>query len=217
MKTIFKLAAIAAIFTGFSGSANALEFTPHTQTGSFSAMHMEHECPASYGGGFYTKINPYTARKMPSEIAVARLHGGRFLPLPHNEAPAWRDVSKATAFVPLSAAKHFELLPEIPMGGIDSDNKIDEIRLAAAASGHEYVLIYATGKGADWAQFGSQQLGETGLTVSEDSRANESGDAKALLVKSHSGEVIGAVTTFAPDMKTLTEKVAVMTEQALRL
>ena len=39
------------------------------------------------------------------------------------------------------------------MGGRDSDNKLDEIRLTASDLGMDYVLIYGMGKDAQWGSF----------------------------------------------------------------
>jgi hypothetical protein len=123
-----------------------------------------------------------------ANISVARLHEGRFLPAPHHEARAWTSLKMGSAeFTPLPASTHFDVLPMIAQNGVDSDNKIDEIRLAAIDANSDYVLIYATGKGAFWGQFGGKPLEQTGLTVSPASPARENGDAKAVLVQAHNG------------------------------
>jgi hypothetical protein len=149
-----------------------------------------------------------------TNISVARLHEGRFLPTPHQEARAWTSLKLGkVAFTPLPASTHFDVLPSISQNGVDSDNKIDEIRLAAVKAKSEYVLIYAVGKDAFWGEFGGRAIERTGLTVDEASPARENGDAKALLVQAHNGRVLGAVTTWAPDMQTLTAEVKSMIEQ----
>ncbi len=217
MTTLLKTAAVAAIITGFANSAFALEYTPLSRAeGVMQTVNMEHS-DLSYNAAKATLI---TAKLKNSKIAVARLYNGRFLPTPHNETSAWAALNGAVQnggaapqFSQLSAAAHFSIIPELPMDSEESDNKIDEIRMAAVESGNDYVLIYATGKGAFWASFGGRALEETGLIVDEASNANLNGDAKALLIKAHSGEVVGAVTTFAPDMATLTKLVGEMTAE----
>ncbi len=215
MKTLLKTAAVAAILTGFANSAFAMEYTPLSRAeGVMQSVNMEHT-DLSYNAAKATLITPKLKN---TKIAVARLYNGRFLPTPHQEASAWsalngsaKDGATAPQFSQLSAAAHFDIIPELPMGSEESDNKIDEIRMAAVESGSDYVLIYATGKGAFWASFGGRPLEQTGLVVDEASSANLNGDAKALLIKARSGEVVGAVTTFAPDMATLTKLVGEMT------
>jgi len=59
-------------------------------------------------------------------------------------------------------------------------------------------------------------LDATGLTYDEASDAVRDGDAKALLIHSYTGDVLGAVTTFAPDMETLTQLVLDMTSTAIK-
>ena len=215
MKTILKTAAIAAILTGFANSASALDVTPFADTAAVMKM-----IPAPQDAGAGSNAAPLaaemTARPLPKNIAVARLHDGQFLPLPHQEASAWQAISQSesTTFAPLPASVHFEILASVPLGAEESDNRIDEIRLAAAAAGQDYVLIYAVNRGASWGRFGDRNLEATGLTYDEASDAVRDGDAKALLVQTHTGDVIGAVTTCAPDMKTLTELVGEMTKKS---
>ena len=215
MTSILKTAAIAAILTGFANTAAAIEFTPLVETEAVSQMtssQMLNPAPLEA----ITSSRQILDMKRPKTIAVARLHEGRFLPLPHQEAPAWQSLNDggAASFAPLPAAVHFDVLAPVPLGAEESDNRIDEIRLAAIDAGQDYVLIYAVNRGASWGRFGDQDLAATGLTYDEASDAVRAGDAKALLIQTHTGEVIGAVTTFAPDMKTLTELVSEMTKKS---
>lgn len=218
MKTILKTAAIAAILTGFANSAQAMDFTSLTETGSVQMLHTPYLAP-SFGGGMMpaSLTETLAVKSTPAKIAIARLHEGRFLPLPNQEAPDWAKLNNndGAIFSPLSASTHFDILPGIALNGVDSDNKIDEIRLTAAAENQDYVLIYAVNDGASWGRFGDRDLDATGLSYDEASEAVGDGDAKALLINAYSGEVVGAVTTFAPDMKTLTQLVADMTEEVL--
>ena len=219
MKTILKTAAIAAILTGFANSAHAMDFTSLTETGSVQMLHTSYLAPSFGGGGLMppSLTDNLAAKSTPPKIAIARLHEGRFLPLPDQEAPDWAMLNNngGAIFSPLSASTHFDILPEIPLNGVDSDNKIDEIRLTAAAENQDYVLIYAVNDGASWGRFGDRDLDATGLSYDDASEAVGDGDAKALLINAYSGKVVGAVTTFAPDMKTLTGLVADMAENVL--
>ena len=215
MTSILKTAAIAAILTGFANSAAAIEFLPLTETHAVSKMTPNPSTALFDGSSSELEASPLN---QPETIAVARLHEGRFLPLPHQEAPAWQSISDGgvASFAPLSAAVHFDVLASVPLGAEESDNRIDEIRLAAIDAGQDYVLIYAVNRGASWGRFGDRDLDATGLTYDEASDAVRDGDAKALLIHSYTGDVLGAVTTFAPDMETLTQLVLDMTSTAIK-
>ena len=225
MQSILKHTIIATVFTGFASSAQAIEFTPLNQTGQTSCLTAELEPDTYEDADCFGGYAPMASREMPeilietgpTKIAIARLHDGRFLPLPDQEAPSWATLNNTgnALFSPLSASTHFDILPEIAQNGVDSDNKIDEIRLTAAAQNQDYVLIYAVNDGAAWGRFGDRNLDATGLRYDDASDAVRDGDAKALLVEAYTGEVVGAVTTFAPDMKTLTKLVADMTYNVL--
>lgn len=215
MKTILKTAAIAAILTGFANAAQAVEFTPLTKAqGAVTLLAGAQLSPASFGGDHVpAAILAQTSNKTsPPNIAIARLHEGRFLPLPQLEAPAWAALNTLSfaQFSALPASVHFDMIAAVPLGAPQSDNRIDEIRLAAAAASQDYVLIYAVNDGASWGRFGDRDLDATGLKYDIGSDAVRDGDAKALLVASYTGEVLGAVTTFAPDMETLVNLTAEM-------
>lgn len=136
---------------------------------------------------------------LPSDanIAVARLDGGRLIPTPFAEEFDWALLAKRTgaSIEPLSAGAALNYVPEIPFDGVDTDNKIDEIRLAAVGEGYSHVIIYGVGPDARWASLGGKALVETGLTVGEDCNSWEEAKAKALLVDAYTGLVLGAATT----------------------
>lgn len=129
-------------------------------------------------------------------IAVARLDGGRLIPTPYSEVEDWEFLDRRVDadIVQLGAAKHIKYIPELPMGAQSSSNTIDEVRITASNEGLDYVLIYGIGPDATWSSFGGQALVETGLTVKPDCAAWEEARAKALLVHSRTGYVLGAVT-----------------------
>jgi hypothetical protein len=129
-------------------------------------------------------------------IAIARLDGGRMIPTPHGEEVDWNflDRRMETTFTQLGSTRYIRYVPELPLGASETVNKIDEIRLSAANEGFDYVLIYGVGPDAGWASFGGAALSQTGLTVHEDCSAWEQANAKALLIKTFNGEVLGAAT-----------------------
>ena len=134
--------------------------------------------------------------KTDGSIAVARLDGGRLISTPYEEERDWTFLDRRTdmSISQLGAGTYIKYTPEIPHGSYDTDNKIDEIRLAAANEDYDYVLIYGVGPDAGWASFGGKVLSETGLTVSDDCHSWDGAKAKALLVESRTGQVFGAVT-----------------------
>ena len=93
-------------------------------------------------------------------IAVARLDGGRLIPTPFAEAFDWALLAKRTGATiePLSAGAALDYVPEIPFHGVDTDNKIDEIRLAAVGEGYSHIIVYGVGPDARWASFGGKAL-----------------------------------------------------------
>jgi len=135
--------------------------------------------------------------KTDAKIAIARLDGGRFIPTPRNETVDWDLLNKRLdmEISEMKAGDYWNYIPEIPFQGAqDTMNKIDEIRLTAANEGQDYVVIYGVGPDASWASFGKRALSETGLKISEECGSWKDAKAKALLVNSFTGEVLGAVT-----------------------
>jgi len=94
----------------------------------------------------------------------------------------------------LALMVYLKYTPEIPFQGQDTDNKIDEVRITAAAEGYSHVIIYGVGPDASWASFGGKALRETGLTIHDGCDSWQKAKAKALLVNAHTGEVLGAAT-----------------------
>ncbi len=131
-----------------------------------------------------------------AKIAVARLDGGRLIPTPFGEEFDWEMLAKRTgaSIEQLGAGVALNYVPEIPFDGTDTENKIDEIRLAAANEGYSHVILYGVGPDARWSSFGGKALVETGLVVGEDCESWDEARAKALLVDSFTGEVLGAAT-----------------------
>jgi len=140
---------------------------------------------------------PSAVIRTDSQIAVARLDGGRFIPTPRAEVTDWEflDRRMSVDITEMNASDYWKYIPEIPFqGSQDTMNKIDEIRLTAANEGKDFVLIYGVGPDASWASFGKRALSQTGLTVHKDCKSWDDAKAKALLVDSFTGEVVGAVT-----------------------
>lgn len=208
--SIFKAALSAAIITGFAAPAQAQlseaivnEFSGRTVV----PIDLYDGVPTDLG------ITPAISR-LPGDavIGLARLDKGRMIAIPYQEADDWTAMSShlSQELRSLTPAAYLGAVPNIAMDGQDTDNKIDEIRLAAVDSGLPYVLIYGIFDDAHFASFGGKALRETGLSVPYGSPSWQRGDAKALLVDSYSGDVLGAVTTWAPDMPSLTAEVGQM-------
>ncbi len=186
MRTVLKTAAIAALITGFANSAQALSTTEALAVEGVSYETLETEAKLIQENTLMRRHN----------IGIARLDGGRLIPTPFGEEFDWDMLAKrTTANISLmSAGDYLKYIPEIPFNGIDTDNKIDEIRLTAANEGYSHVLLYGVGSDAYFSSFGGKALSETGLSVHEDCKSWDSAKAKALLVNAHTGEVLGAAT-----------------------
>ncbi len=171
--------------------------------GSAGALSPEDPLEAGFGDFQLFETNPVEFEEIvtpilsdKATIAVARVDGGRLIETPYTETVDWNFLDRRTdhEIIQLGAANYIKYIPEIPFQGQDTDNKIDEIRLTAAAEGIEYVLIYGVGPDAGWAGFGKKALHETGLTVRDGCESWSEAKAKALLVNAYTGDVIGAVT-----------------------
>jgi len=184
MRQFLKAAAIAALFTGFANQANALTTTEALDITGVSFETLESEA----------QMNADNQLTHSSKIGIARLDGGRLIPTPFGEEFDWELLSRRTTanISLLSAGDYLKYIPEIPFNGVDTDNKIDEVRLTAANEGYSHVLIYGMNTDAYLSSFGGKALNETGLTVHEDCESWKSAKAKALLVNAHTGEVLGA-------------------------
>ena len=189
MTTLLKTAALAALITGFANGASALEITsPFDVPGTTIALF---DSPVVEKAEVKRPTLETTAR-----IAVARLDGGRFIPTPYGEEFDWKMLDKRSEadITLMNAGSYLKYTPEIPFQGQDTDNKIDEVRLTAAAEGFSHVIIYGVGPDATWASIGGKALRETGLTVQDGCDSWQKAKAKALLVNAYTGEVLGAAT-----------------------
>lgn len=131
-------------------------------------------------------------------IGIARIEDGKLVAAPASELLDWvsmdnRVMDNVATFKPLSPVKLASLMPENQ--SIDSDNKIDEIRMAAADSGMRYVIIYGFDRDAAWNSFGRQKLSDTGLYVPAGHKLSAKGKVKALIVGTYSGTIYGTVTS----------------------
>lgn len=189
MTKLLKTATIAALITGFANGAAALEVTDPLSTPGAAITLFDGPVMAE------TKdILPVLDKA--AKIGVARLDGGRLIPTPYTEEFDWKMLNKRLGadITLMNAGSYLKYIPEIPFQGQDTDNKIDEVRITAAAEGYSHVIIYGIGPDASWASFGGKALRETGLTVHEDCESWKKAKAKALLVNAFTGEVLGAAT-----------------------
>lgn len=193
MTTLLKTAAIAALITGFANTAHA--GSPHAfQSDAYLAMVEPTVAATPYLGSAEIEQNRLASS---ARIAVARLDGGRLIPTPFDEEFDWQLLDKRVDLdiEVMNAGDYLKYIPEIPMNGVDTDNKIDEVRLTAANEGYSHVILYGMGTDAYWASFGGKALSETGLTVEEDCDSWDKAKAKALLIDANTGEVLGAAKT----------------------
>ena len=198
MTKLLKTAAIAALITGFANTAHAGSSYAF-QSDEYLAM----AAPAPITDAPFT-LTPMLEASVPvsiteevaptPRIAVARLDGGRLIPTPYGEEFDWKMLDKRTDFdiEVMKAGDYLKYIPEIAFDGVDTDNKIDEVRLTAANEGYSHVIVYGMGADAYWSSFGGKALAETGLTVHPDCDSWDEAKAKALLVDAHTGEVLGA-------------------------
>ena len=199
MTKLLKTAAIAALITGFANSA---------QAGSPYAFQSDAELAMVEPVKLIAPLKETAELQQlatleqnrfseTSRIAVARVDGGRLIPTPYSEEFDWKLLDKRVDhnIEVMNAGDYLKYIPEIPFDGIDTDNKIDEIRLTAANEGYSHVILYGMGTDAYWSSFGGKALVETGLTIHDDCDSWESAKAKALLVNTHTGEVLGAAKT----------------------
>jgi len=199
MTTLLKTAAIAALITGFANAAHA--GSPYAfQSDAELAMvdPIEITVPVVETAEVH-QLEALEDKQLSntSRIAVARLDGGRVIPTPYGEEYDWKllDQRVDLDIELMNAGDYLKYIPEIPFDGVDTDNKIDEVRLTAANEGYSHVILYGMGTDAYWASFGGKALAETGLTVHEDCDSWDKAKAKALLVNAHTGEVLGAAKT----------------------
>ena len=188
-KKILKAAAVATLLTGFANSVNALEITnPLSMPG--------YEIELFDGPTLEQTASVTPALNASSKIAVARLDQGRMIPVTYNEETDWKllDNRSDMDVSMLSVSDYLKYIPATPLHIADSFNGIDEVRMTAAMEGYSHVILYGLGRDASWNSFGSRALENTGLTMDESQKVWRKAKAKALLVDSFTGEVLGAVS-----------------------
>lgn len=129
-------------------------------------------------------------------IGIASIDKGRLIPTPLGELEDWGFLDRRSpiSFRPIKAAEHIKTLPLIDFDGKDSTNQIDEIRMTARDLGMKYVLIYGRGADARPGSFGGKAMMDTGLLV-DDTTPAPGADAKALLINTYSGAILGTLTS----------------------
>ncbi len=142
------------------------------------------------------KVGTSNRFNIKATIGIARLEKGRLIAAPLGELQDWAFLNKRTAqkFDIISPAALIQNIPEVPMNGRDSDNKLDEIRMTASDLRMDYVLIYGMGQDAQWGSFGGKSLMETGFVTGNET-ISPRGGAKALLVNTYTGEIYGTLTS----------------------
>ena len=201
MKTLLKTATIAALLTGFANTAHA--GSPYAfQSDEYLVLASPVQVTALEDKLSPIETTPYseaTVEVMP-RVAVARLDGGRLIPTPHGEEFDWELLSRRMAkkteatFDVMAAGDYLKYTPLLEYREMDTDNKIDEVRLTAANEGYSHVIIYGIGKDAYLSSFGGKSLEQTGLTIGDECASWEAAKAKALIVDSFTGDVLGAAT-----------------------
>lgn len=194
MTTLFKILnstlLATAMTAGFAHSAAALEITNSLTVPGYEVEFFDG--PALSQASVKTPVLPKGAK-----IAVARLDQGLVIPAPYGEENDWSRLNNNTEMDVslLSLSAYYKYTPATPLYDAESDNKIDEVRMAAALEGYSHVIIYGTGRDAYWNSFGSRALERTGLTLqSDDPKIWRKAKAKAFLVNSFTGEVLGAAS-----------------------
>ena len=200
MTNLLKTAAIAALITGFANSAWA---TPHDGSAELrqaelqTASYTETETPYA-GSAEARQANQLMLDKLTQDdrIAVARLDGGKLIPTPFGEEYDWelldRRVDLNIDLLP--PASFLKYTANYAFADGDTDNEIDEIRLTAANEGFSHVTLYGLDADAYWASFGGKALPDTGLVIGDECDCWAGAKAKALLVDTHTGEVLGTAT-----------------------
>jgi len=216
MMNFLKTAAITTCLTSFAHSAQAIELHSIFETTDATPVFTELANISTVRAP--EKNKPY---KSEVSVGVARLDKGEFIATPFRELRDWNNVSTHASanYRPISVGGYLNNVAEIAQGSTATDNKIDEIRLTARDQGLEHVVIYGYGADANWASIGGKPLRETGLTIPAGAPAWQRGEAKALVVNTYSGEVIGSVVTgfedVEPGAEILAGRVATLVETLL--
>lgn len=198
MKTLsrtFKTTLIgaAAVITGLTNTAAALEITNPLSVPGY-------EIELFDGPSLSENIVKTPALPTTAKIAVARLDQGRMIPTPYAEERDWTllDQRSKQDISLLSVSDYLKYVPATPLHIAQNDNRIDEVRMTAALEGYSHVIIYGVGRDAAWNSFGSRSMERTGLTMEPTMPGTKAiwkkAKAKALLVNSFTGEVLGAVS-----------------------
>ena len=192
LKTLTTTLIGAAAMAGFTTSASALDII-----NPFSVPGYEIEL---FDGPALSETAEAPTLPKTAKIAVARLDQGRMIPTPYAEETDWKLLDKRFEMdvSMLSVSDYLKYIPAQPLHIADSDNRIDEVRMTAALEGYSHVILYGTGRDAAWNSFGSRAMEHTGLTMDPAMPGTETiwkkSKAKALLVNSFTGEVLGAVS-----------------------
>ena len=192
LKTLTTTLIGAAAMAGFTTSASALDII-----NPFSVPGYEIEL---FDGPALSETAEAPTLPKTAKIAVARLDQGRMIPTPYAEETDWKRLNKRSEMdvSMLSVSDYLKYIPAQPLHIADSDNRIDEVRMTAALEGYSHVILYGTGRDAAWNSFGSRAMEHTGLTMDPAMPGTETiwkkSKAKALLVNSFTGEVLGAVS-----------------------
>ena len=192
LKTLATSLIGAAAMAGFTTSASALDII-----NPFSVPGYEIEL---FDGPALSETAQAPTLPKTAKIAVARLDQGRMIPTPYAEETDWKRLNKRSEMdvSMLSVSDYLKYIPAQPLHIADSDNRIDEVRMTAALEGYSHVILYGTGRDAAWNSFGSRAMEHTGLTMDPAMPGTETiwkkSKAKALLVNSFTGEVLGAVS-----------------------
>ena len=180
----------AAMTAGFAQSAAALEITNPQSVPGYEIELFDEPVLSQV-----VKTTPALPKS--AKIAVARLDAGHMIPTPYGEEYDWQLLDKRSDMDVslLSLSAYYKYTPDLPLHIDDSDNKIDEVRMAAALEGYSHVIIYGMGRDANWNSFGSRALERTGLSLQgNDPKIWKKAKAKAFLVDSFTGEVLGAAS-----------------------
>ena len=188
LKTLTTTLIGAAAMVGFTTSASALDII-----NPFSVPGYEIEL---FDGPALSETAQAPTLPKTAKIAVARLDQGRMIPTPYAEETDWKLLNKRSEMdvSMLSVSDYLKYIPATPLHIADSFNGIDEVRMTAAMEGYSHVILYGLGRDASWNSFGSRALENTGLTMDESQKVWRKAKAKALLVDSFTGEVLGAVS-----------------------
>lgn len=129
-----------------------------------------------------------------TKIGIARLDKGRLIAAPMVEMRDWGFLDKRTAqrFDMISPGAVLNNIPDVPMNGRDSDNKLDEIRMTASDLKMDYVLIYGMGNDAKSGQFAGKGMAYTGF-ITDTKTTSPRAAAKAVLVNTYTGEIYGTL------------------------